>query len=137
MSGFLLDTNVLSEAMLEPRNPGVVTFLTGVADAYVSVLTLHELIYGIERLPQGRKKTDLTRCLESTVSAYGDFVLPLDEASARMAGPLRAARQAEGRHIDIADALIAATALTKGLTLATRNLRDFEGIDLSLLNPFE
>jgi predicted nucleic acid-binding protein len=63
-------------------------------------------------------------------------VLDVTPAVARASGELRAVREAQGRRVAMADMLIAATALTHGLTLVTRNLRDFEGCGVTLVDPF-
>jgi toxin FitB len=133
----LLDTNIISELTKPAPHAGVVHFLQGLEQAFVSVLTLHELQYGIARLPLGRRRTELARTIERFISAYDDAILAINRPEALRAGELRATAQANGQVVHVADALIAATALEHGLALATRNVADFSGCGLSLINPWD
>jgi predicted nucleic acid-binding protein len=155
VSGFLLDTNVISEIARPQRDRGVVTFLDGLDDGFISVITIHELGFGLERLAffsramsdgkpvptfpdiaLGPRRRTLTETIERFLALYQDRLLPVGVAEARAAAILRASRQERGRTLHLADALIAATALANGLTLATRNSRDFDGLGLSLFDPW-
>lgn len=132
----LLDTNVISETTRQTPDPNVLGFLTVLDHAFVSVLTIHELHFGICRLPLGQRRTDLASSVDRFLAAFGDIVIDLDFALTRRAGELRADVQAQGRVLHLADALIAATALERGLRLATRNVSDFTGLGLSIINPW-
>lgn len=132
----LLDTNVISEVTRKSPDPGVVEFLTGLERAFVSVLSIHELQYGICRLPHGRRRTDLATAVDRFLAAFDAAIIDLDRTLARRAGELRAEAEARGRLLHLADALIAATALERGLRLATRNVMDFAGLGLDIIDPW-
>lgn len=136
MTQYLLDTNVLSETIKPHCDPGVRGFLGDLSEAYISVLSVHEIAYGIERLPQGKRRAALTRATEALIETFADYILPITQPEARAAGVLRAASQANGRVVDTADGLIAGTALVHGLTIATRNEKDFNGLGVLVHNPW-
>jgi toxin FitB len=137
MSGFLLDTNVVSETLKPNRSQSVIGFLETLENGYLSVVTLHELAYGLERLPQGSKQhMALSRALEELLATFVNRILVLGHAEARAAGALRAGIQRDGRTMHIADAMIAGTALVHGLTVATRNVKDFQGAGVLLRDPW-
>ena len=133
----LLDTNVISETSRQTPDANVLSFLAGLDQAFVSVLTIHELHFGICRLPVGQRRTDLLTAVDRFLAAFDDAVIDLDQALARRAGQLRADAQASGRVLHLADALIAATALEHDLRLATRNVNDFIGLGLTIVNPWD
>jgi toxin FitB len=137
VSGFLLDTNVVSE-VFEPRpNSGVIVFLSVRQSAYVSIITIHELTSGIERLEAGSARQSMLRnAIDEFVQTFASSVLPVDERIARAASVLRAAAQKHGHSAGLADALIAATALVHGLTIATRDVGDFEKLGMPTHNPW-
>ncbi len=136
---YLLDTNLVSElrkARTGKADPGVVSWAAGVSadDLYVSVITILELELGV----QLRERRDpaqgalLRAWLEQQVIAgFADRVLPIDLAIARRCAGLQVPDPRPDR-----DALIAATALVLGLTVVTRNVRDFEGTGVALCNPW-
>ncbi len=136
---FLLDTNVVSEWVKPRPNPGVVTWLAGADEdsVFISVITLAELRYGIERMPAGnrRKRLDDWLCSELPLR-FEDRVLPIDGATADSWGKLMARRRAAGRPISVSDAFIAATVEVHGLTLVTRNAADFEPTLKGIINPW-
>ncbi|MFM9974799.1 MAG: type II toxin-antitoxin system VapC family toxin [Beijerinckiaceae bacterium] len=136
----LIDTNIISELWREKPSSGVSHWLqaqdsTGV---FISAITLAEIQFGIAKLPVSIRRSNLvvavTRLEQETFSGQ---VLPFDNRCAAPFGLVRASREQMRHPISFPDAAIAATALTHGLTLATRNIRDFDGLDLMLVNPFE
>jgi predicted nucleic acid-binding protein len=130
----LVDTNVLSELPRPRPNPAVLRWFAGQSSLRISVVTVEELTFGIARAtPAARAR--LGRWLDALLAAK-PIVLDVTPAIARASGELRATREARGRNVAQADMLIAATALTHGLTLATRNVRDFEGCGVAMINPF-
>jgi predicted nucleic acid-binding protein len=127
---FLLDTNVVSEWTKPCPNPGVVGWLETVDEdrVYLSVVTLVELRYGIERLAVGKKRKRLEEWLDQELPLrFEERILNIDRRVADACGKLVARREAEGRPIAAMDALLAATAGVHRLTLVTRNESDFQG----------
>jgi toxin FitB len=133
----LLDTNVISETTRQVPNAHVLGFLASLDHAFVSVVTIHELHFGICRMPLGRRRTDLATAVDRFFTTFDDAVIDLDRALARRASELRADAQAKGRILHLADAVIAATALENGLRFATRNVSDFTGLGVALVNPWD
>ena len=137
MSGFLLDTNVLSEMTREVPHPGVIAFLAEQEDLWLPSLVVHELEYGIQLLPQGRRRDHLQALLASIVATYADRILAVDRSAAESAARLRAQARRMGRPLDLGDALIAGTAQSNALTIATRNVRDFDFVDVTVISPWD
>ena len=137
MSGFLLDTNVLSELTREVPHPGVIAFLAEQEDLWLPSLVVHELEYGIQLLPQGRRRDHLQALLTSIISTYADRILALDRPAAESAARLRAQARRMGRPLDLGDALIAGIAQSNVLTIASRNVRDFDYVDVTVISPWE
>ena len=136
---FLLDTNVVSEWVKPRPNPGVVAWLTGVDEdrVFMSVVTLAELRYGIEGMPQGRRRTRLDAWLREDLSLrFEGRLLLIDSAVADAWGRVVARCETIGRPIGVTDAFIASTANVHGLALVTRNGSDFESIVGEIINPW-
>lgn len=133
---YLVDTNVLSELRRREPDPNVVHWLEGrsATTLYLSVMTLGELRKGIEALPEGARKHRLLDWLEVELPGFfAGRVLPIDGHVAHRWGRLVA--QA-GRPVPTIDSLLAATALTHGLAMVTRNLGDFQYPELAVINPW-
>jgi len=141
MSGFLLDTNVLSEFNRRgDPNPRVKQWLEAAdpGSLYASVLTLAEIRFGVELLPTSKRRTLLEEWLDRDLPAWFDGrVLPVDRSIADRWGVLRAQAQMKGRPLSVVDGLLAATALEHGLTIVSRNVGDFGSIGLPVVNPWE
>ena len=123
---YLLDTNVLSEAMRPRPDPQVLGRFAEAEDtAAISVVTWHELRYGVERLPPGTRRNGL----QAFVSQLPDRLplLPYDRRAADWHAGERARLETSGRTPTFADGQIAATAAVRGLRLVTRNVQDFLG----------
>ncbi len=136
MSGYLLDTNVVSELTNDVPDAGVVAFLLEHDDLWLSSVSIHELEYGLRLLPDGRRRDRLYAAHSGIMSIYGDHILPLDRAGAELAAALRAHTRRSGRTLDLGDALIAGIAQANELTVATRNVRDFDGLGVDVVNPW-
>lgn len=134
----VLDTNVLSALMTPGRYPAVEAWLAiqTEADLYLSVVTELELRQGVLVLPAGKRRDTLTADVELTLIDFAARILPVDRAVATMCASVIADRRTLGRPIPFADALIAATCKVHGAALATRNIRDFDGCDIALIDPF-
>ena len=132
----LLDTNVLSELTRRAPAPAVVNFVASHDEAWLSVITLHELRFGLANLPPGKRRDELRLAVDTLLRDYRDCILPIAQSCSLRAAELRALAQRGGRTLHLADALIAGTTQSHGLHLATRNVGDFEGLGLSLVNPW-
>ncbi len=128
----LCDTNVVSELVRKRPNQGVLRWAETTARIALSVVTIEEITYGLA----AKESPRIEKWLEGFLNEYCQ-VLPVDEATAKLAGNLRGRQRRRGRTHTQADMLIAATAIIHGLTLVTGNTRDFEGCEVSLLDPFE
>jgi predicted nucleic acid-binding protein len=131
---FLVDTNVLSELPKRKADPSVVAWFSRQQAITVSAITIEEISCGVRRArPEQAER--LQRWFERLL-AIPPVILAVDEKIAHAAGQLRAERDRAGRGASQADMLIAATALVGGLTLVTRNLKDFQGCGIPLFDPF-
>ena len=134
----LMDTNIISEIRKGQRcDAAVAEWYAGVAegDLYLSVLVLAEIRKGAEldRRRRDYAQADaLENWLQIVAERFAERILPVDAATALTWGRLTALRP-----LPVIDGLLAATALTQDMILATRNLADFQGLGVQLLNPFE
>jgi predicted nucleic acid-binding protein len=132
---YLLDTNVVSELRKPKPHGGVVAWLRGVDDLqlHLSAVTIGEIQAGIEltREQDAAKAGEIEAWLEQVAAAYN--VLPMDASAFRTWAKLMHRRS----DTLYEDATIAATAKVHGLTVVTRNVGDFKGCGVALLNPFE
>lgn len=136
----LLDTNVLSEFMRPLPDPAVVRWLDGQAGdrVWTSSVSRAEIELGLALLPDGRRKRSLAAAAGAMFEEdFAGRSLPFDDGAATRYAEIVATRSRSGRPVSIEDAQIAAIALSHGLVLATRNERDFVGIDsLVVVNPW-
>lgn len=140
MTGFLLDTNVLSEfARSQPADPKVDRWLKSLPDEilFASVVAFAEIRRGIELLPAGKRRIQLEEWFEELHRSFGDRLLPVTKAIGDRWAVLSVQAQRSGTPLAIFDGMIAATALEHSLTVATRNVKHFAGLGVSLLNPWE
>ena len=136
MSGFLLDTNVVSETMRRRPDPQVMAFLVQVDDLWLSSLVAHELEFGIQLMPSGQNKDRLATRTSRLLRQFEDRILPLDRSCAVWAARFRANAKRDGRSPDPMDMLIAGTAKAHDLAVATRNVGDYAHLDLDVVNPW-
>jgi len=134
---YLLDTNVVSEVMRSAPTARVIAFLTEHEDLWLSSVVIHELEFGLQRMAQGQRQAMLRSSVQAMVGEYEDRILPLDRKGAEWAARFRADALRAGRARDLGDALIAGTAKAHGLTVATRNVRDFSALDVGLIDPWQ
>lgn len=140
MSGFLLDTNCISELVRGKPEPRVLRWMEAADESllYLSVLTLGEIRKGVAGVPQGKRRTQLETWLEVDLQArFSGRILPIDVLIADRWGLLAAEAKRKGRTLSAIDGLLAATALHRNLTLVTRNVSDFADTYVQLLNPWE
>jgi predicted nucleic acid-binding protein len=135
---YLLDTNVLSELRKKNCEIRVRNFVDrlGEKSFYLSVVSIGEIAFGMERLPPGRKKNEFQYFLDIQIPEWFEGrIIPLDSKVMREWGRMCAGT---GRTLPLLDSLVAASALVHSLTVLTRNVRDFMDIEgLLLVNPWE
>ena len=139
MSGFLLDTNVVSELIRPKPNEHVVRWVEATDESimFLSVLAVGEIRKGIERLRAGSRRGRLESWLQVDLrSRFQDRILPVHEAIADRWGAISARAAAKGKPVPVIDGLLAATALDHNLTLVTRNTSDVAGTGVPTLNPW-
>lgn len=135
----LLDTNVISELMRASPAPAVLDWFGthDAGDMFISAVTEAELRTGVAILPDGQRRDRLQAALDAMIDE--DFlgrVLPFDSGAARAYAQIAAGRRAAGRPIAEADCQIAAIARAQGAPVATRNVKDFDGCGVDVLNPW-
>jgi predicted nucleic acid-binding protein len=136
---FLLDSNVVSEWVKSRPDRSVVAWLAAVDEdqVFISVVTLAELRYGIERMTAGSRRNRLAQWLQDELPPRFDGrILSIDHIVADVWGKVVARSEAAGRPIGAMDAFIAATAEAHGLILVTRNVSDFEASIKAIINPW-
>jgi predicted nucleic acid-binding protein len=137
---YLLDTCIISELVSKQPNPKVVEFvdLLDPEDVYLSVITIGEIVKGIEKLSKSRRKTDLHNWLnEDLLVRFEGNILTLDTDILIEWGALTARLESVGKTMPAIDSLIAATALAKKMTLVTRNVSDFNETVVEIVNPWK
>jgi toxin FitB len=139
VSGFLLDTNVISELVRRKPEPKVTTWVEATDETllHLSVLTLGEIRKGIVSLRDPSRRVALGAWLDSELAMrFLNRILPIDEAVADRWGRLSAQAEAAKSPLPVIDGLLAATALQYNLTLVTRNVRDVAATGVPLFNPW-
>jgi len=140
MSGFLLDTNCISELVRSKPEPRVLEWVEAADESllYLSVLTLGEIRKGVAGLPQGKRRTQLETWLELDLQArFSGRILPIDAPIADRWGLLAAEAKRKGRTLSAVDGLLAATALHHNLTIVSRNTGDFASTQVAVVNPWQ
>lgn len=135
----VLDTNVLSELIRPRPEPRVVEWLSGQARSmlFTTAVSRGEMLYGVLALPEGRRKQQLQEQVSAIFAAdMAGRVLPYDGDAADAHAELAAMRRLQGRPVGQSDAMIAGIARSRGASLATRNMRDFEGCGFTLIDPW-
>jgi len=135
----LLDTNVVSEVMRPAPDTGVLRWLgeQRTERVHLSVVTIAEIHYSLNLLTDQPRRRDLRERFQRFADeGFASRVLDFDRHAAERSGAVLAERRRAGRPISVPDAQIAATALTNGLRVATRNTRDFVGVGVDLIDPF-
>jgi len=136
---YLLDTNVISEPTKVRPNRGVLSWLAAVNEdsVFLSVVTVTEIRYGIERLAPGKRRSRLDIWLQKElIPRFEGRVLAIDLEIADACGRLVARSESAGRQLEPRDAYLAATAEVHGLALVTRNISDFEAVVENLVVPW-
>jgi predicted nucleic acid-binding protein len=128
---FIADTNVISELVRIRPHPGVLSWIDRQDRLAVSAVTVEEIEYGLSAKPNAESRRVLERVLGACL------IYPVTREVGRRAGELRGSLRRRGITRSQADMLIAATALVHGCVVATRNVKDFEGCGVEVLNPWE
>lgn len=135
----LVDTNVVSEMIRPVPNPAVRDWFDRESESglFVSAITEAELRYGLEIMPFGRQRSQLTQEVERVLTEeFDDWILPFDTEAARQYAVIRAARRSIGREIGIADCQIAAIARSRAAAIATRDTGGFQHCGIEVVNPW-
>ena len=136
----LLDTNVISEPMRRQPDAAILRWLDEQEPAtlFLSTVSLAEVLTGIETAPEGKFKQGIQAGMAALIeNLFGQRILPFDEVTARAYAAIQANVKRVGRHVGVADGQIAATALVRGFTVATRDVRPYELAGLEVINPWE
>lgn len=137
---YLLDTCVISELVSKRPNSKVVEFVDSLDDndVYLSVLTIGEITKGIEKLPRSKRKQELHTWLrEDLLVRFSEKIIPIDNEVVTEWGLLTARLELAGISMPAIDSLIAASALSYAVALVTRNVDDFKGAGIEIVNPWE
>lgn len=136
----ILDTNVVSEPLKPAPDTAVLAWLNAQAprSLFITSISLAELFAGIENLPAGQRRRALAQSLSTQLLAlFADRVLSFDASAATAFANIHTQAKQAGNPIGFADCSIAAIAQAQGFSLATRNLRDFQGTSIELINPWD
>ena len=135
---FLLDTNAVSEWVKPRPNPGLIRWMESVDEdrVFLSVISLAELRYGVERMPAGARRSRLEQWLRDELPLrFERRILPVDNDIAEAWGRTVSRSEAQGRPMGAMDAFLSATAEVHRLTLVTRNVSDFVTLK-AIVNPW-
>lgn len=136
----VLDTNVLSALMQTQPDPIILAWLDDQAaeSIWLNSITVFEARYGIALLADGQRKHDLQESFEQLLQDdFAGRILMFDQSAANYAAELAAQRKARGRAVDMRDTFIAGIVLAKRATLVTRNLKHFDDLSASVINPWD
>jgi predicted nucleic acid-binding protein len=135
----VLDTNILSELMRLKPEPVVFDWVARQppASLYTTTITQAEILCGLEKLPGGKRRNELEKQYRAMLAEeFAERVLAFDQAAAEAYGPLMARVQRQGRRVGSHDVQIAAIALSRGASVATRNVSDFENFGIEFIDPW-
>lgn len=135
---YLIDTNVVSETTKKMPNPSVIEWLKSrrADQIFISAITVAEIKYGIEAAPVGARRTALEQWYRASIGGRSAQLLPIDLAVAEAWGLLRRRTETARQTMPLMDGFIAATAEVYGLTVVTRNVRDFQVWGGPIFNPW-
>lgn len=135
--GFLLDTNLISEVCKKEPNEAVLNWLgQNATDLYLSVVTIEEMRFGQFMMPKGKKQAALKQMIDSLLETYATKMLSFDPHAAAQCAIFHEQAIFSGYSPSIEDLMIASIAHVNDLVVVTRNTRDFDYLDIELLDPF-
>jgi toxin FitB len=135
----LFDTNVVSELASAAPSEAVLDWISqqDEADLFTSTITVHELRYGIEKLPGGKRRNSLDRSYDRLlVRFFAGKILPFDVKAADASGKVDAVGRLAGRPIGLGDCMIAGIAISKHAAVITRNVTHFSETGVQIINPW-
>ncbi|MBB3193542.1 type II toxin-antitoxin system VapC family toxin [Roseateles terrae] len=135
----ILDTNVVSEPLRAQPNTEVLTWLDAQhpQSLFLTSISVAELLAGVQLLPRGRRRNELQRAVDDVIALFEGQVLDFDLDAANAFASIHASTTAAGRKMNFADAAIAAIAAARGMSVATRNVKDFDRAGVELINPWK
>lgn len=136
----ILDTNILSAVMQEKEDRTILAWLDSQAweSIWTTSITVFEIRLGLSALTKGKRRVKLEEAFRETLeNILEGRVLPFDQDAALVAGELAAGRRRRGITVDMRDTQIAGIAMAKRSTIATRNVKDFKGLSIPVINPWE
>ncbi|MDF1883632.1 type II toxin-antitoxin system VapC family toxin [Sulfurimonas sp. SAG-AH-194-C21] len=136
---YLLDTNIISEFISTKPNENVQKFILTLKeeDLFLSVITIGEIKFGIEKLEDGKKKVSLLHWLENDLlQRFNNKILPINVNVMLKWGALNQELKKLGKPLPLMDSIIGATCQEFEMTLITRNEKDFKNISIEIINPF-
>lgn len=135
----ILDTNVVSAVMLPERNRKIVQWLDSHSPSsiWITAITLLESRWGLIAMDEGRRKNQLSDALDNFLVTIERRILPFDTEAAECSARVLASRAPSGRNVSAHDTQIAGIAIARRARLATRNVRDFQDLDVTLINPWD
>lgn len=136
MTGYLLDTNVLSELTKAAPEPQVIEFLSSNGDTWLPAIVMYELEFGLQILPEGRRLDQLRSLQSALLEEYEDRIIPIGRKEAEMTAILQADARKAGYTVSLADALVAGTARVHDLIVVSRNVKDFDPMSVTIYNPW-
>ncbi len=137
MSGYLLDTNVVSELTRDSPNPAIIDYLDAHDDLWLSAIVVEELELGVQLLPAGRCRDRLAQWLSLLLGDFDGRISPVGRREAEWAAVFQARVHRSGGVLELGDALIAGTAIANDMTIVTRNVRNFDSLNIHIINPWE
>jgi predicted nucleic acid-binding protein len=135
----LLDTNVISALMHREGDPVVISWLDSQPSEsiWTTSITVFEVRFGLEILVSGRRRRALEEAFQTILEEdFDGRIVPFDEAAAQISGQIAAERRRRGRPLEFRDIQIAGIAAARRATIATRNVRHFEGLGLEIIDPW-
>lgn len=138
MNAFVIDTNIISETVKETPNPLVINWLKeNAVNLYLTSITVGELRFGEYMLPEGKRRDALKEWIDSLLLDYSESIFDFDARAADSCAKFHEQAVASGHTPTIEDLMIAGIAKTNNAVIVTRNVKDFEYLDLPVFNPFE